>query len=527
MDSFSDLWQRRVDATPDHDFLVVGARQDVFSYREFDTLIDSVARGLLMAGVCGGTRVAYHLPNGVDMLRLEIAIQKLGAISVPMITGLTAQEMSHVLTVAQPSVLVLDRPGEVTFHQLPSEVCTAVSEVRVVGAGLPELESPDGARVKFDVSPMIPMSIRFTSGSTSRPKGVIQPSAAFATSGEAIARRVSLTSADNVLCALPLFHTAGTNMLLAPAVVAGASFTLIPKFSRTNFWHEVRMSGATVTMLMATQISMLMTVPEQRDDGVNPLRLVITHKRAEAFTNRFKADTITMWAMTETSGLGTLSTPGQSAYTDTLVGTSTSAAAALRIVGPRGDDLPHGELGELLFRHPHAMIGYFNDETSTRATIDDGWIRTGDICSLDDSGQLFFRGRVKNLIKRGGENVSGEEVESVIAEHPAVEENAVCGVPDVIYAEEVFATVALREGTSLTPEELVTHCTGRIADWKIPRYIHIVDRPLPKLPNGKAARTEITLAATRLTGSVWDRRPDSAEVTRGRGGSSDQSALGL
>lgn len=512
MRTVKDAWSSRVAESPEDLFLVVmDGDPSEFTYREFNTLTARTANGLAGMGVRAGTRVAYHVPNGLDMLRLELALQLLGAVSVPLITGSTSAEIAHVLKVSEPYMFVADTPGSRGLEAI-ADRSVVPRHVVLVGGGLPELDSGNRTVPDTHIDPLAPMSIRFTSGSTARPKGVVQPSAGFATSGEAIARRLALAPSDRVLCAIPLFHTAGTNMLLAPVVVAGATLVLIPKFSRTRFWNEVRATGASVTMLMATQISMLMTDPVQPDDRDNPLRIVITHNRADSFNSRFDVDTITMWAMTETSGIGTLSTPGQSDYTRNLVGTSTSSEAELRIVDLDGKDVDPGMAGELLFRHPHAMLEYYNDPVSTSATMDNGWIRTGDLCQLDARGQLSFCGRLKNLIKRGGENISGEEVESVIATHPAVEEVVVCGVPDPVYSEEVHATVALRDGHSLTEAELVSYCAQHIVDWKIPRFVLLAASSLPKLGNGKTDRATITVVAREQLATTWDRRATEPRV---------------
>jgi crotonobetaine/carnitine-CoA ligase len=154
-------------------------------------------------------------------------------------------------------------------------------------------------------------------------------------------------------------------------------------------------------------------------------------------------------------------------------------------------------------RHPHVFRGYYRDRESTARTLRDGWLYTGDVGSLDAQGRVYFHGRIKNVIKRAGENIAGEELEVAIMEHPAVEECVVCSVPDPIRTEEVHATVAVRSGQAVTERDIAEWCASRLADWKIPRYIRLVDAQLPKLANGKTDR--ISLRSLIRIDDAWDR----------------------
>ncbi|AIJ21266.1 class I adenylate-forming enzyme family protein [Amycolatopsis methanolica] len=507
-ETFRSFWERRVDATPSADFLVYeGTRQ---TYAEFDHSLNSLAHGLLAAGVRQGSRLAYHLPNGLDLLRVELAAQKLGAVTVPMIAGLTYPEMTYILEHAEPSHLILDAAGQRILTEGGGigarDIRVFVFDGDTAGLDTGENQRPPAP----DLDPLAPMSIRYTSGSTGRPKGVIQPSAGFASAGHAIANRLSITGEDNVFSALPLFHTAASHMMLAPAVAAGCAFTLVPQFSRTAFWQQVRDSGGTITLLMPAQISILMTAAPAPGDRDNPLRLIFSHVRSEEFCTRFGVDICTTWAMTETSGMGTLTPAGYDSYRPKLIGRPMPDDAEIKIVDPAGDELPPGEPGELCFRHPHAMIEYYRDERNTAATLRDGWVHSGDLCAMDEAGQAYFHGRLKNVIKRGGENIAGEEVEFTIMEHPAVEECVVCGVADEIYTEEVCATVVVREGCSLSEAEIVRWCARHLSDWKVPRYLRLVHTPLPKLANGKTNRGVVTRKAADDLADAWDRRNEVA-----------------
>lgn len=510
-----ELWERRVDASAEDPFLVLGDRR--WSYGEFDASVNRLANALREDGVSPGDTVALLLPSDLLLLRAELALQKLGAVMVPMIDTLTLPEVSYVLGHSRAGRLITDARGLELIApggeaRLPTQPRVSVAD----GERLP-IEADDAAPPPaHGRDPLQPMAIMYTSGSTGRPKGVVQPGAGFATAGEAIASRLGAGPADNFLSTLPLFHTAATHMLLAPAIAVGARFTLVPRFSRERFWRQVRDAAATISLLMPAQLSILMTATPDERDREHPLRLVFSHIHPLAFCERFGVEICTTWAMTEISGMGTMTARGHSDYPPKLIGPALPAGAELKVVDPEsGRRLAPGELGELCYRHPHAMLEYFDDPANTAATLRDGWVHSGDLGALDQDGNAYFHGRLKNVIKRAGENIAGEEVEFTVMEHPAVEECVVVGVEDPIYTEEVHATAVVRAGARLTEAEVADWCAERLAGWKVPRYVALRHEPFPRLANGKTDRRAVRATADPAT--AWDRlRQAPAEPPAGK-----------
>jgi crotonobetaine/carnitine-CoA ligase len=514
------FWEQRVDTNPGAPFLVYGEQR--FSYGEFDASVNRLANGLLAQGVGQGDKVAILLPSDIRLLRLELAIQKVGAVMVPMIPTLTHGEITYVLRHCEPSVLVTDSRGHgviadggglridhpmrvFSFGGAHQEVDSAAQPVDAA-----VLESDDAGRPPaVSIAAADPMAIMYTSGSTGKPKGVVQPSAGFAAAGRAIADRLGATGADNFFSCLPLFHAAATHMLLAPAIAVGARFTLEPTFSRSAFWGSVNRSGGTITLMMPAQLSILMTAPARAEDRAHCLRIVFSHIRPEDFCERFGVEVCTTWAMTETCGLGTLTAPHEGDLAPKLIG-GPMGAAEIKIVDGEGQPVAVGELGELCFRHPDVMREYYNDPENTARTLRDGWVHSGDLCAMDERGRAYFHGRIKHIIKRAGENIAGEEVEFAIAAHPAVEECITSGVEDPVYTEEVHATVRVGEGHDLSEQGIVEWCSGRLADWKIPRYITLADAELPKLANGKTDRQ--TINRNLDLSRAWDRSQHTSKV---------------
>jgi crotonobetaine/carnitine-CoA ligase len=501
-----EFWETRVDVAPDAPFLVYGDR--TLSYSEFDASVNRVAHGLAGAGVRRGDKVALLLGSDLPILRLELALQKLGAVMVPMIPTYTRDDINYVLGHCGATRLITDADGWATIER--GGGLDVTHDVRV-HTDTAEFDSDNEQRPPaIDLDPHDPMAIMYTSGSTGRPKGVMQPNCGFESAGRAIADRLNASSEDNWFSALPLFHTAATHMILAPAIASGARFTLIPRFSRDRFWEQVRASGGTLALLMPAQLSILMTAPPRDEDRDHPMRVIFTHIRPEAFVERFGVDVCTTWAMTETSGMGTLMPPGAADYAPKLIGKPMPDDAEIKVVDAFGEPVEPGELGELCFRHPDVMLSYYEDAENTAATLRDGWVHSGDLCSMDEQGRAYFHGRLKHMIKRGGENIAGEEVEFTIMAHPAVEECIVVGVEDAIYTEEVHASVLVRAGQDLTEADVIEWCARRLSGWKVPRYVQLRRTEFPKLANGKTNRREIKAAVDPE--AAWDRRAETART---------------
>jgi crotonobetaine/carnitine-CoA ligase len=265
---------------------------------------------------------------------------------------------------------------------------------------------------------------------------------------------------------------------------------------------------------MPAMMSMLMTDPATSEDLDNPLRVVFSHIRNPAFVERFGVDVCPGYGLTETMGVGALTPAAFPAHPPGSIGLPSPADAEIKVIADDGSRLPPGERGELCVRHPHVFLGYYKDPETSAKTLQDGWVHTGDLGSIDENGLVYFHGRIKNVIKRAGENIAGEELEFIIGEHPAIDECVVCGVPDPIRTEEVYATVAVGPGLTVSEADVVEWCAGRVSDWKIPRYIRLLREPLPKLANGKTDRLAVNAAAEPHR--AWDRQVQQpGQVTSG------------
>lgn len=506
-----ELWAERVRATPDAPFLTYDDLH--WTFGEFDRSVKAAATRLVTVGVDTGGHVALLLPNSPEMLRVEVAVLTLGAVLVPILPSSTNSEIEYVLMHSDAEILVtvadkLELLGDwkarfpalkyvVLLDEVPAgsaaEVCGLYS---FDASALPNDGMPD---------PQDPAAILYTSGSTGRPKGVLISQAGFVTSGRYTSRRLELRDTDRVLVAIPLCHAAGLMMCgLSLCVNSGSAMTLVERFSASKFWDTVKRNSITHTFLFPAMSAILRVQPLSDSDRDNSLRLVWSHMADPEFSERFGVQLCVAWGASETSAMGSLSGPREVDFPSGYVGRKWPETAQVAAFDPQTlNRLPSGVIGELWFSHPDVMLGYYKDPVQTLSTLVDGWVRSGDLGSVTDDDRVFYAGRLKNVIKRSGENVSGEEIESVLTMHQDVTDAVVFGVPDPIRTEEVFAVVAIRDEAIVGPEEVVAWCRRTLSEWKVPRYVSINSGQLHRLQNNKVDRQRVIADARAVR--AWDK----------------------
>ena len=494
-------WRERVETTPDRVFLHHGARS--WTFAEFDQDVRALAAGLESVGVGRGHPVLVGMGNRPEALLGELAIAELGAIFVPLLPGLGFEELSFPVIHSEARLLLADPETAVPLlarrEELPGLERIAITADVAAPAAVETLSFEELAasparppRRLQGYDEDSPAAILYTSGSTGRPKGVVLRAGCFASVGETFSARFGIGADDVYLLPTSLAHAVGALTALSIAVHNGSSIDLVDRFSPSRFWEDVAAHDATFSILFPAHLNLLL----ETDTGApgpddHSLRLVITHAHNRRFAERFGVALATVWGMTETGAQCVGSEPGyDGGLGDNYVGTPMDGVE-VAIFDDRRQALPVGETGEISLRHRHVMLEYLKDPEATAQTLVDGWVRSGDNGVLDDGGRLFFVGRIKNVIKRAGENVSAEEVEEVLGALDAVAECTVFGVPDDLRTEEVAAIVVPSGGAEPDPAELRAACAERLTRWKLPRYILLSADPLPRLPNGKLDRVRL------------------------------------
>ena len=513
----------RVAATrlPGAPALVVTADRIPLSYRDLVRLVDDLAGQLTRGGLLSGDRVALRAASSPEFVVGLLAASQADLIVVPLDPALPVSDQCARSEAAGARVVLVDGlvdhqgPGD-AGESMPPCWPIAVSIGRSSGARdadmsvrldtsmppNPANSAPDGLR-RDDAM------IMFTGGTTGLPKMVPWTHTNIASSVSAIIAEYGLGPQDATVAVMPLYHGHGLIAALLSSLASGGT-VLLPargRFSAHTFWDDIDAVGATWYTAVPTIHQILLertAVDSGTDAGTDSpvgqraaLRFIrscsapLTPETAQALQDEFSAPVVCAFGMTEathqvsTTGIDSNENP---AATPGLVGRSTGAQ--IRIVGSDGQPLPPGAVGEVWLHGSTVVRGYLGDPAITAANFTQGWLRTGDLGSLSTGGDLTIRGRIKELINRGGEKISPERVEGVLAGHPDVLEVAVFGVPDKMYGETVAAVIVPRGSASPTSAELAGFCRERLAAFEVPASFQEV-AALPHTAKGSLDRRAV------------------------------------
>jgi len=463
----------------------IGGRS--YSYADLDALSENVAAHLDQFGVGKGDRVATMMFNSLEQVVSFLATVKLGAVWTPMNVSLQASDLKHVIEDSDPKIVIFDEETKEKLNALPDAVL-APRRVMVVGAPDPEtafdtlMQPAEPLRQSPHLLPSDPATIIYTGGTTGLPKGVVLPHFAVVAAGYRYIECFGITDKDVHYSVLSLFHVGGLLLGFIGPLVAGIPTHFERWFSASRFWDRTRETGATIIDPIGTMVSVLCKAPMSDSDARNPVRASIgvlsqvPESVAEAFHTRFQLDIVNAYSLTETGGTVIVHNPAGGPKP-----TANGKAWDWADISIRGDldvALPPGQIGEICLRPsvPHIfMQSYFNKPEATLQTWRNFWLHTGDLGYLDDDGYLFFVGRQAHWLRVKGENVSAYEVEAIISDFPGIEEVIAVGVPAELGDEDVKVFLRLREGEAFDPRRLVDWCASRMARFKVPRLVEVVD----------------------------------------------------
>lgn len=486
-DTVSTVLARRADlARPFLLFERAPGVVETTTWPELDARVGATAAALHGLGVRAGDRFHVHLANQPDFYDLWFAAARLGAAIVPSNPLSTADELRYQIEHAGSRISFTSADLRDTVVQAGAEHVVDVAQDWV---GQQRWDGPSPA------TPTDVLAVLYTSGTTSRPKGVLVTHAAYLRCGDVVAGHLRLRPDDRQLVVLPLFHGNAQYYSTMSALVTGASIALAPKFSASRWSEQARAMDATVASLFAAPIRMILAAKPSEHDAAHRLRAALFAQNISAgqhaeFERRFAVPLAQLYGMTETVTPPTIN-PLYEERRPTSIGRPV-LGARLRVAGPDGADVAPGEPGELLVGGEPGvtiMAGYLDNSEATAETLrtdlrGDTWLHTGDTVVVDEDGYLHFVDRRKDMIKRAGENVASGEVERVVNEHPAVFECAAVGVPDEMRDEAIHLFVVLVEGAGATAEELLAWCRERMARFKVPDVVELVEE-LPRTSVGK------------------------------------------
>jgi carnitine-CoA ligase len=444
--------------------------------------------GLRAVGVSPGDHVVIVLPNGLDFIRAWFGAMLTGAVSIAVNPKAASSELAAVV-----------EETDARFVVAPDSKPVPESVTRLDIADLLSNEPAEPAVC----TPDQPASYIQSSGSTGRPKFIIETHGMYTMAAEGYPYWLKLTSDDVLLTTLPLSHLNAQAYSTLGSYGCGARLILLPHFSASTFWEIVRDTGATVFNAIGAMVEILMGREPSSAEREHQLRICYSapapsRERHQEIEKRFGFKLVIGYALSETPfGLivpvdeppayGSMGRPRQHPRLGVI--------NRSRIVDGTGADVETGAVGELLLRNPAMTPGYYNMPDQSEKVLHNGWLHTGDLAWRDAAGNHYFAGRMKEMIRRRGENLSPADVEVVIDAHPLVSSSAVIGVPSPLTEEDVKAFVMLRPGAALTAEDLRDWCADRLPPYKRPRYVEFV-RSWPLTETQKIAKKQLPTGRT-------------------------------
>jgi fatty-acyl-CoA synthase len=495
--ALGDLLRRSALRDPDKTAIVYGEVRQ--TYAELDATVNRTANALTARGVRQGDRIALFSHNSHGFVVASLALAKLGAIMVPINFMFGPDEVGYILEHSGASGVIVEDAlvGVVQRAGTPPGVRCAIGDA-------PEGWEPFDDLMAFAKAsePVVtigdddPLALSYTSGTESRPKG------AKLTSRSLIAQFVScmvdgeMTRDDIEVHPMPLFHCAQLYCFLMPSLYLGATNIVLPGADPASILSAIETERATKLFCPPTVWIGVLRHPEFGHRDVSSLRKGYYGASAmpveilREIAERLPAVRLfNFYGQTEMSPMATLLRPQDQLRKAGSAG-KPSINVETRVVDDNDEPVPTGEVGEIVHRSPHAMLGYWNDPEKTAEVFRNGWFHSGDLGVIDADGYLSVVDRKKDMIKTGGENVASREVEETIYAHPAVQEVAIFGISHPRWIEAVTAAVVLRDGEELTEADVVAFCRERLAGFKVPKYIVLVD-DLPKNASGKILKREL------------------------------------
>lgn len=469
------------------------------TYKEFHEEVNKLSNAFLNLGLQKGDHVVLHLPNNLEFLSIWFALANIGSIMVPTNILSTADEMKYIINHSEAIVLITEVEYLEKFNQigkeLPTIQHTIITRCKQAIQGVFNFNdllesSSDNTDAFPEIMSEDVVAMLYTSGTTSKPKGVQVTNANYIYAGELLSKSINLNENDRPFIVLPLFHGNAQYYSTMSALVVGASIALTEQFSASRYFKQAKALGGTVGSLFAAPIRMILAKEYDEKNKDNDIRLIlfaqsIAEHQITEFEEKFDTKLLQMYGMTETVGVPLIN-PINDIRKNMSIG-KPSIGYEVKLLDENGNEVNDVEVGQIAVKGVRGrtlMKGYFKNEEATRQAFKGDWLLTGDNAYVGKDGYFYFVDRMKDMIKRSGENVAANEVESVLVEHDAVYEAAVIGIPDEMRDEAIKAYVIINQGFTVTKAQLIKHCQERLAKFKVPEFIEFVE-DFPRTPVGK------------------------------------------
>ncbi|MBN2033643.1 MAG: acyl--CoA ligase [Deltaproteobacteria bacterium] len=479
-------------------FLRKGKVETVLSYRELDKDSNRMAHWFIDLGVGKGDRVILFFPKSFMFVATHLALQKIGAISVPLNPGFKKSEMSYFLADAEAKVILCGPDQQSMIREIAPSLNPLVIPAEKPYDGIDFFRSAPDDRYHADIAPDDPGLIIYTSGTTGKPKGAILTHGNLAHDAKNIISVWEITRSDVLCHALPLFHVHGLCFALHTCLIAGAHIVMLDGFTPKVVLEALseKQGEGSCTLFMAVPSMYAKLIDEVGEKKLNfeHMRLwtsgsaPLLPKDFERIRKIFGKEPVEREGMSET-GMN-FSNPVRGVRKAGSIGVPLPGLQVRIVDTETFQDVPPGETGEIWLKGPAVTPGYWRKPEETAKTFVDGWFRSGDLGRIDEEGYYYLTDRIKHIIISGGENISPKEVEAVINRIDGVLESSVVGIPDEKWGERVVAAVVTKKGSELEPATIRTFCKKHLHDWKCPKSVAVVGE-LPKNTMGKVLKESV------------------------------------
>jgi crotonobetaine/carnitine-CoA ligase len=499
-----------------------------FTYREVNGTVNRIANGLRKLGVEKGDKIALFLSNSLECVYLWFGVSKASAIDVPINLANKGGFLSHQINDSESKAIIIDRE--------------LIPRLKFIENDLPRLEKvivcsnstriEEMPKLRFDVidyeeligntadCPNViikanePQTIIYTSGTTGSAKGVVDPHAKICHSALEYIEAIRATEEDVFYTCLPVFHANARILCIYPAMLLGTKVVIYERFSASRFWEQIRKAKATVFNSLGAMANFIYNQPRKDDDNDNPVRVCAAFPMPAAiyedFQKRYNLKVVEGYGLTEVAIIT------YNPYDKPKIGScgKETKSFEVRVVDENDFPVPPGTGGEIVARGRIPWVtslGYWNMPEKTVELMRNHFYHTGDRGYLDKEGYMYFVDRMKDYIRRRGENISSFEIERVVNAHPKVAESAAVSVKSELSEDEVKIVVVLRKGEKLPPEQLLAFCEERMPYFAVPRYVELAES-LPKTPNEKIQKSKLREAG--ISTHTWDREKAGYKVKK-------------
>ena len=502
--NFNNFWLDVVEAYGDRICLIDGEKPDFrLTFADVNDYTDRVAALLQSQGIQHGDRFAVLTENCIEFMLLYLASMKMGSLIVPITPSYSELEIHAILDRFCPKLLFTDNDriqkaihcaeksncvqNWIPFSQFDPSQTSLIDKISGI-----DPEKMDYNHVRLSD----PGSLYCSSGTTGNPKGIPQSPLNLLTAAESLRRAYGFGSDDTQMGILPVYHTALVTYGFWPGVFAGSAFVLCRRFSRRRFWKDIETQRIAFVETVPTVLSMLLNPAEDiRGYDLSSLKFIgsgsapLTPTLQKRFEDTFNVSIANKYGLSETEPTH-FNPPDPRMRKEGSIGKALDMCR-VKVVNENRDELPDGEIGELIFQGRNVVIQYYKDEIETRRAFKEGWFHSGDLGFKTKDGFFYLVGRIKEIIIRGGVNIFPPEIDNLLSTHPKVIEAVTFGMPDDVYGEEVYAAVKIRSDNGIRPSDIINYCEGKLSYHKCPKQIFFMET-IPQTASGKPLRRELS-----------------------------------